>query len=86
VSSGGWKLDEDSELHVLIPWLDGQRDPETRALVLECIATLLLDPIRPALEDAPGVFSIKVPNAPVALIWHVNPEQRIVLISHIGPS
>jgi hypothetical protein len=44
--SGGWKLDEDSELHV----------------------------------------PIKVPNAPVALIWHVNPAQRIVLLSHIGPS
>jgi hypothetical protein len=84
VSSGSWTLDLDSELNVVIPWLDRESDPERRSRLLGWLAVLLTGPDRPASMDADNVFSAVLPRDDVVVIWHLDTRRRVVLISHIG--
>lgn len=84
MSSGAWTLDLDSELNVVIPWLDGEPDPDRRAALLEWLAGLLLMPDRPWLMDAENVFAVVARPLGVVVVWHLDPARRVVRVSHIG--
>jgi hypothetical protein len=83
-SSGDWALDLDSELNVVIPWLDGEPDASRHAAVATWIAGLLVNPYRPHLMDGDNVFSVQLPRSDVVVIWHLNESNHTVFVSHIG--
>jgi hypothetical protein len=84
VSSGDWTLDQDSELNVVVPWLDGEPDATNRESLLEWLAGLLRDPDRPRLMDTYNVFSVQLPRTNIVVIWHLDVDNRTVQVSHIG--
>lgn len=79
--SASWSLGLESEGAYLIPFLDREMDLIVQARVLEYIDGLLIDPVRPRLEEPAGVYSTTVPGTEVRLIWVLDHPQRVVVLA-----
>jgi hypothetical protein len=82
----GWTLDPDSELNVIIPWLDSGPSEHERECVSAYIDGLLRDPFRPTLEGPDDVFSVVVPRTSLTMIWTFERRPRSVYIADIRHS
>ena len=81
--TGGWTLDPDSELNVIIPWLDSGPSGHERECVSAYINELLWDPFRPKLEGPDDVFSVVVPGTSLTMIWTFDLRSRSVYVADI---
>lgn len=81
-----WTLDQDSELNVLIPWLDREPDREKRARVVAWIADLVRAPVERGVEDEAGFASALVPGADTTVIWALDTDNLLVVLLHVGPA
>jgi hypothetical protein len=90
MSGKTWTLDLESEHQFLLPFLDSEPDESARVHVLEYLADIVRDPVRPRLEDPKGVYSVTVPGTDVVFIWALDWNERVIVLvnppTHIGPS
>jgi hypothetical protein len=92
VSSEQWTLDPEAENQYLSPWLLDEQNPLLRERVTTYIAGVLMNPIRPDLEDKDertgvplGVYSVQISGTGVVMIWALNEAERKVVLAHLGP-
>jgi hypothetical protein len=93
VSSEQWTLDPEAENQYLSPWLLDEQDPLLRERVTTYLAGVLMNPIRPDLEDKDertgallGVYSVQIPGTGVVMIWALNEAERKIVLAHLGPA
>jgi hypothetical protein len=86
-----WTLDQDSELNVLIPWLDAH--PESDLALRRCLAAILRAPFdRGAIQeyadpqpaDPPMLWAEVGGGTDLGVIYLLNPRDRTVVLADIG--
>jgi len=86
-----WRLDQDSELNVLIPWLAAH--PETETPVKNCVAQVLNNPYNrgglqeytePAPGDPPMLWAAVRGGTELGVLYILNETDKTVVLVDIG--